>query len=274
MAETPKLGICRLCKANETLVKSHLIPKGFYKKITPTNQGATILTREKTFTSSRQMQDELLCLECENRFSIRENYVLSITPQLDGKFPLRDWLKHAKLITEVHGGLALEGDSVSALNVEQLAYFAASVFWRGSAHYWQCYGRKVNSGKLGEKYDEQFRRFLLGQLSFPNDARLIVIAGNSDKPTMALSHPVRGRREGYYIHRFSVPGIQFLLQIGQRVPKDSENCCIVHSPKHTIFLGSWDQEFMLSDMRMLAITSEQSMKLKQEMRCLAPVRDE
>jgi hypothetical protein len=50
--------------------------------------------------------------------------------------------------------------------LDQLCYFGASVFWRASVHRW--------AGEFyidfGSVYNEQFRRFLMGEVGFPEDA--------------------------------------------------------------------------------------------------------
>ena len=67
----PVPGICKLCKQQRDLLDSHLLPKAVYKHIRRSdgagNKIVAVSHEIVTFTD-RQIQDHLLCADCEDRF--------------------------------------------------------------------------------------------------------------------------------------------------------------------------------------------------------------
>ena len=71
---------CGLCQLDRPLVDSHLLPAAAYKLAREPdrqNPNPIVVTPGHAGSSSRQISDEFLCRECEDRFSKRgERYVL------------------------------------------------------------------------------------------------------------------------------------------------------------------------------------------------------
>ena len=108
--------------------------------------------------------------------------------------------------------------SIPGVNVEALAYFASSMFWRGSAHQWTIRGRAAKGIRLGP-YQEALRTYLLGQTEFPRACVIWVSVADTRTPIDAFSlTPYGGRSHGYHVYKLPVRGVGFHLFVGKRIP--------------------------------------------------------
>ena len=97
-AELSANGTCKLCRRNGVELKdSHLLPANIYRKIRRcdgANNSLVVLSKKSFRFTDRQINDHLLCGECEQRFGEVENWVSRQCLQDDGSFPLRDAVVH------------------------------------------------------------------------------------------------------------------------------------------------------------------------------------
>ena len=92
-------------------------------------------------------------------------------------------------------------------------YFGASVIWRASAGKWPDYIGKT-WGSLGDKYQEELRRFLLGETCFPSNIYLGVYVDRDKDILPKVAFPAHQKYPGHHIHFFYIPGIKFVFTIG------------------------------------------------------------
>jgi hypothetical protein len=136
------IGKCKLCLQTKELQNSHYLPKGAYKiNRAPAlkNASPVVLSNDQLLQSSAQLSDYLLCSDCEQRFSKNgEAWVLGSVPRNYGeKFPILDALNaEVPLLTDGDTKF-YAGAKVKSLDMEKIAYFAISVFWRGAVHQWK-----------------------------------------------------------------------------------------------------------------------------------------
>jgi hypothetical protein len=219
------LGTCGLCLQHKELQNSHLLPAALYKQLKDPSAGANdnpvLVTNERVFTSSRQVSSHFLCADCELRFSVNgENYVLTQSAKRDGSFNLRDALQTVSPLNDYKkDGFALyDVQGLLGAKLGQYLYFAASVFWRASAHTWEIGGAQVGKISLGDKYQEQFRLYLLGQSTFPQNARVYVhVASDRQIPLTVATVPTTVRIGDAHRHKFPIPGVIFTLFLGSKV---------------------------------------------------------
>jgi len=89
--------------------------------------------------------------------------------QFDRGFRLNALLDQAQPLA-VEGGSAIYGaTAIPEIDIEKLAYFAASVLWRGSAHDWRSGKDSIRTPKLGP-YERGFPKYLKGDGPFPPNA--------------------------------------------------------------------------------------------------------
>ena len=99
----------------------------------------------------------------------------------------------------------------------RLLYFGVSVFWRASVAPWKDRGRNLRLISLG-RYEEEFRRYLLGEVQFPAKAALILHISKEVVPEMTVAFPRTNRDFGFFRHKFYVPGLLFIMYVGNRMP--------------------------------------------------------
>ena len=239
------IGRCSLCSHDRELLESHFVPKALYRLVRAGTRGANPLqiTAEGSRQTSKQAVQRLLCADCEKRFDHDgENWVLKNCYRGRGVFRLRALLEQSTPVgidsdTRIYSASSLEG-----VRVESLVYFCTSVFWRASVVDWWSSGRKFEQISLGDRYQEEIRRYLLGEDKFPENAAVMVILSGLRQPVLAFNFPISIRVEFGHSHRLHIPGMTFLLTIGKEVPKSLGEACILRSSAHPIFVSKTGDE--------------------------------
>jgi len=237
-------GTCRLCHKHDVdLRDSHFISSGFYKLArdgTRANPNPVLVSESVSIVSSDQATDYLLCTECEGRFNAGgEDWILKNCWRSESEFMLRAaLLATTPSPLSIPGFTIFEGVAAAANEPDKLAYFAASIFWRGAAHDWIFMRQKPKRLGLGP-YEEQLRSYLLGNAVFPEDAVLVVAisSGMERLRNMLITFPfLKSREPGFRQYRFSIPGITFQLFLGKSMPYALRRLCSVRSPKRHILM--------------------------------------
>lgn len=203
------IGTCALCQKTADLQNSHLIPKWAYRRVCDldlTGAKAPVqIVGGNAFSSNRQTIKYLLCAECEQLFSTCENYVSKLTELDDGQIKL---FKNIKRHDSQRKLASLNKDE----DGDQLAYFAASVMWRGCVMTGDC--------KLG-LYEPKFRKYLLGATQFPTEA-IVSVGLFEQSPTVDarswVSEPASTKTEIGWLHGFLLAGLVFRCWVGKTVP--------------------------------------------------------
>lgn len=234
-------GKCRLCGETCTLIDSHYLPKALFRlfaKASVDNPNPVVITDKSSVQTSRQVTAPLLCGQCEEIFSTRgESWVMKHIYRGNDEWKLRDILAPSIRLRE---GDRFPAASIPGANYDALTYFAASMFWRATAHKWSFGSEEVTGINLGPRYESEFRRYLLGRGGFPLNAALVVAVSNLNAPAM-LAYPPHGKTAGrYHQYMFYIPGIRFHLFLGAAIPTRFREACIVRSPQHWIFCGDID----------------------------------
>jgi hypothetical protein len=137
------------------------------------------------------------------------------------------------------------GDLVSTvgivgMDVEKIAYFAASVFWRASVSDWPIQGKVVPKISLGALQGE-FADYLLGRSRFPTSCNLLIYVAGDTTPPIAMHPPQCGNAGGLDECRFSIPGMRFSL-----LPKIPQSSLSLTAPPYHPLLISNDQSRLLA----------------------------
>ncbi|MDD3183053.1 MAG: hypothetical protein PHD48_09660 [Alphaproteobacteria bacterium] len=241
---------CKLCnKEYSSLEESHYISAAAYKALrdaSSKNPNPYQLTHHKAVQSSTQVTAQLLCRACEERLSRNgENWTLRNFLRGDGRFKLDKILNKSNPV-------AAQEDSPSSLycaskipeiDVSALAYFAISIFWRGSTYAWTDEGHvPVPLGPYGE----QFRQYLMDQAPFPENAALWAIVRQDKNFNRAICFPWGGRnREGHYGYNFSIPGLAFTLLVGKSIPRAYKKFCFINGDGHPLIATTLVDQLLL-----------------------------
>jgi hypothetical protein len=222
------------------------------------NPNPILITPELALQTSAQFQDTLLCGECEQRFSRRgETWVLANMAQGEGRFPLYEALEQVKPFLQREDMTYYRGRDVPNADVDALAYFGISVFWRGAAHVWRHETGLVSTLTLGP-YEEGLRLFLMDEAPFPDNVALTVTVWPSRDPLPTAYTPYGHRRRGFGHYLFYIPGIEFDLWVGRAIPENIRNSCILMGPERVIMTGPAVERNTRYAFRVLARTARRA----------------
>jgi hypothetical protein len=222
---------------------SHILAASFYRLMRESgarNPNPLHLQESGSVQISRQVQERLLCSECENRLNNRgERYVASVCMQSRESFPLQEALAVAEPMAELSGEdlVTFNGMTVGGVSPDQLAFFAASVFWRASARPWRVSRTEAVKLSLGP-YEDQLRRYLLDEAPFPKHAALVIGVASARSLELTMNLPLLiGRAPAYRDYWFCVPGIGFTLIVGRGLGVAQRSLCIMNAPHRPLFVS-------------------------------------
>jgi hypothetical protein len=152
------------------------------------------------------------------------------------QFPLLDRLNVAVPVEEISAMAMYSGPAVG-IDVQRLAYFALSVFWRASAHRWRGPHGGTIFNSLGA-YEEPIRRYLLGETGFPADVVVVVTACTDYGSQGSFYTPCEIR--GHTVTGFGMlaRGIHFRMFVGPDIPQQLRRVCCFSSTRQAILRGS------------------------------------
>jgi len=220
------IGICRLCLKERELKNSHFISKAAYKHLLGgdgKNQNPYLVNEQLSVQTSNQITAHAFCAECEDRFNkCGETTFFQYCYQSDGTFRLLDELRKMPPIEENKTHIVYRvPDSLSNI-IPQLAYFGTSIFGRSAAFPWKLRGKLIDGIQLGKRYQEEFRKFLLHEDSFPTNAALVIeLSVENNRLVNLFNTPSRTNEAGIHQYWFFIAGFHFRLFVGARIPSDA-----------------------------------------------------
>jgi hypothetical protein len=258
-----RIGTCRLCGVTRPVCLSHLIPKRVFEVILSANPGQKapiMMTNRLTVMKHAQLKDHLLCEGCEDRFNKNgERYVFEMMNTLDG-FKLLDRLKVAPPISfNAADSVVFSGEDIG-IDMDKLAYFGLSVFWRAGAHTWPSKLRvePTYSIDLGPWLDP-IGQFLLGG-EWPGGLSLMVTTAQ-DRFSQGYSfYPGRtvGLLAPMVSYGFLTCGIHLAVFLANPVPFPYALFCCTSAPRRPIFMRNIREQTMhaAGRLRMLGRAAE------------------
>jgi len=174
-----------------------------------------VLKRDKTYQSGEQFVMPLLCQGCEVRFQQGgEDWTLANRYRSDGSFPLRDMLQRATP-QEVRQDRSKVYDAlkVSGLDVQQLIYFAASLFWRAGIADWKVKFADAPKIDLDAQLMTGLQQYLLGNCPFPSRASVFIVLDETATPFRAMWCPRKQGERPELRYSLYIPGMIFELGV-------------------------------------------------------------
>lgn len=230
---------CRLCLQPKVLRKSHLIPAFVYKKLRVKDRkdpNPVIITSDYAGTSSNQIRDLLLCDACEGLFSKSETWMSENGFGAPEKFKLHPAKVGATLLLPITNAIISSYSALSDDALSEFVYFPTSLFWRAAVHSWRSGQHPLVKIELG-KYEDQFRRYLLGETPFPNHAALWCHVSPAAEPHGGVIPPYLKNKRSYHQFRFVITGIVFDLFVGCMIPEEILQTCLHRSEEHVVFIS-------------------------------------
>jgi hypothetical protein len=235
--EVSKFGKCKLCWLDRELVESHFMPASICAVCTEPslkNPHPVRIAGGQAVQKPNPVTDHVLCTECEDLFNKNGEAWMSMNIARVGSFPLVERLGSAKIIEEDETGVAYAGLTIPGCDLNKIEYFALSLFWRSSAHRWENRD-KIPRIDLGP-YEETIRQYLLGEADFPEDVSLLVSIWPLET-IIGFYLPYTQYDQSFHIFNFYIPGFDFRLCIGKRVPADIRRLCC-HSSADRLVVSS------------------------------------
>ena len=165
------IAICKLCVETKPLIRSHLVPSGVYSLCCDSTHTHIFINSRVVMHSSREVQDYLLCRECDNSLNHHgESWLIPKLARQDGSFPLLDILEKISPIEKDGESVAFVVANNPEINIEKLTHVALGVFWKASVHSWS--GTKKESLIDLGPYSDKLRRFLTHESLYPDNVAL------------------------------------------------------------------------------------------------------
>jgi len=256
------------------LVDSHLIPRSILKlcrEDSLPNPNPLTLTRKVMVRTSRQITTHLLCSACEDKFSKNgETWVGANVARMES-FPIGEALLKTTPLISYKRVTAYAGAAVPEIDMEKLVYFGLSIFWRCSAHDW----RDATGGRIQIElgpYEEPIRRFLLGEAPLPKTIALL-IALPTGSVLIGTYTPRRGHEKDFHNFVFYVPGIEFTLSAGRKIPVEVRALCAHTSPQKIILFSGATTSNTAASFDLLRDVARPSLGVKKFINELAEMRN-
>jgi hypothetical protein len=239
---------------SETILKdSHFLPAGIHKRLRDKNEknpNPWVVSKKTAVQSSRQKTAHLLCFDCEQRFSkYGENWVLGHCLQQDGSFPLASILasKTPDVSSNNNPTRIYYASKIPEISISALAYFAASMFWRGSVCAWDEDGSIPV--RLGP-FQEQFRQYLMNMdlKAFPEDCSLLVVVREGKEIDRLTYTPIGERKGNFYAYKFPMPGLAFILAVSKNLPTNYRQASFVHGFGNPLIVTTFMEKLIEDDL--------------------------
>lgn len=228
------MDVCALCGKQSILQDSHLLPKWAYKRLQKTDKGRDDpihVANGSAFYTSDQTKQHLLCEECEQRFSKREDYVSRLTTSGNSG------LKILQYVTQLDTPKKVLVELSDEIDAAKLSYFAISIIWRSHVMHRGCH--------LGS-YEPQFRRYLLEEAPFPSFAVLSMgipePSSRCENPQNWVTAPSSQRVDALWLHGFMLCGLVFRCFVGRAIKPEMKQICLAGTnPKKYAMIQPADQ---------------------------------
>ena len=253
------IGQCKLClREGVELRESHFISKSAYKLVEKLGGVTPLIVRgDITVQKNDQMKAPLLCADCEDLFNKNgESWVLRYCNRPNTGFKLHDLVRTVQPEVDQPDLKMYATSSIAEIEGEKLTYFLLSVLWRGSVHSWKWGKDDQETPNLGSRYEEEFRKYLLGESDFPKNAAVhVYILANPDLWS-GFTVPFRQKlSDGLWRYTFNFLGISFRCFLGNVLNETMRKVCI-RSPHKYIFLGVDADRILVRDFRPTLLSSK------------------
>jgi hypothetical protein len=194
-----------MCGEEKPLIKAHIIPRTFFE-ILKGDKKCTVLVEPKAirqvqFPQAGDMDPNILCFECDNKFSVLDKYGFKILGAPQPKF---------RYVNPVTGN---EVGSVIECDTDKLRRFVLAVLWRASI------SRRWDTVSLGQHEPKVLERiFDLTPLSIDEYSILIhrLDAAALGIFELAILPPIKAKCEGINVYFFYLPGLRILIKVDRR----------------------------------------------------------
>jgi hypothetical protein len=231
---------CKLCLKEKVLQRSHYLSAGLYK-IARKRGGSLVRTPKLFLASDIQIRSHLLCENCEQLLNTKgERYVIPLMKQGEGDFPLLKMLdKYIPIAFDPNYVPVFSGSKIG-VDTMKLAYYALSMFWRGSVQTWKTLGKQTTSVNIMTEDKEAIRRFLIGEIGWPPGIVVqVAVCTDTISQDNVLAPANLKDNLGCSMLMY---GILFDIFCGVQSDSSDWNLCCVNSPARVILRHTNEEE--------------------------------
>lgn len=253
----PVAGQCRLCLKEGMLQDSHFIPQAAYRLMRSKgkNPHPVVAQKEQATRTSAQMRAHVFCRDCEQRFHKNgEDTFFRYCYRGPGRFKLLQTIRAtAPVLEDARVAVHIPSPPNCAV-LEEIGYFGVSVLWKSACYAWNNGSGHLPSIPLGP-YQEQLRRFLLGEEPFPASASLVIeVSDENNRLIRAFGTPGTIKKETNHVHFIHVCGIRFNLMLGKRMPPQLKQLCAFKPPPKIALISKNEESDMAKLYRDILVT--------------------
>jgi hypothetical protein len=227
-----------MCLETKILESSHLIPAALYDYCRGQGWVEPIaVTSDVVLSSSRQVQDHLLCKDCEGVLNKGgESWLAPKLATYEKTYPLYDLLISGQPLFDENDCRVYSGVQNPRIDPDKIAHFAMGIFWKASVHSWRGASEEplINLGP----YSNKVRLYLKGEAPFPANMALAAVLSPPDAAYIGFNNPYEAMRDTYRNFMFVVPGIWFNLSVGKMVTSEALSLCIASHPLRPIMISA------------------------------------
>ena len=255
-------GKCKLClKDNVEIVNSHIVPSWAYKRIRENNSkqpDPICIERDKTYSTSKQLKEYMLCKDCESKIKVFEDFASEITYNKNGDSSfISNYKGECKEYTE------LKVYSLNKDQAESLRKFALSVAWRASI----AKSKKLKGVDLGEKYNEIARLSLNNEIEIPQNISIFCYLHrniHNNKLYNFIEEPKTYKEKKYHKTSFVICGLYCRLHVGKIIPEIEKGLDLCLSKFSFLIYAKKEEAGSMKVLRNMIDNSKLSKRLQEE----------
>lgn len=195
---------CRFCNQDKTLVRAHVIPEGFFRRLRDGEDPPRMLSNvENTYPKRSPIgvyDTEILCIDCETQFGNWDQYAQELLT--NSLTPAKEILHNNQIV----------GYEISDYNYEKLKLFFISLLWRASVSV-QPFYEKVRLGQ----YEEIAKTHINNKDPGAPDDFAITLAKFDHALGQTILDPHGEKWEGVKYYRFYFGGYVAYIKVDKRL---------------------------------------------------------
>ena len=194
---------CRFCDQHKTLVRAHIIPKGFFRRLRDGQNAPQLLSNvENAFPKRAPIgvyDAEILCGDCESRFGDWDQYAQELLAE-----------SPASSVKLHHNGQVAAWE-VAKYDYDKLKLFFVSLLWRASVSVQSFYGRV----RLGQ-HEAQAKELIVNQEPGSPDDFAVTLSKFDHILGETILDPHPEKWEGVNYYRFYLGGYVAYIKADKR----------------------------------------------------------
>ena len=195
--------ICQLCDEDKKLIKSHIIPKGFFKPMQSENKSALVYTNTKGLHPKRSpigfYDMNILCKECDAKIGIWDDYAQRLL------------LHNFNEDNAVYNGKAKAYYIIKDYDYNLLKLFFISVLWRASITSHKYFNR-ISAGP----FEEELKNLILSNNPGEDEEFPITLAKFNDPDFKFILDPHQDKFDNINYYRFYLTGFVAYIKVDKR----------------------------------------------------------